>query len=177
MYKSNQSHRRRRRAAASFFHDGLCLIVPHCSVPSFSARAPLFSLPFLPLGSSGLVCYADANSEEQRLIAPSRQRTNTNEQEKASSFIRFGRHDTVRARFGGKSTFQNGILLPSNRMAAPSSPPCAPSSLYLSFPLFFVHVLKEDREAAAVSSRPKSSPESPSFLLLNGFLPLLLHCR
>ena len=49
-------------------------------------------------------------------------------------------------------------------MAAPSSPPCAPSSLYFSFPLFFVHVLKEDREAAAVSSRPKSSPESPSFL-------------
>lgn len=34
--------------------------------------------------------------------------------------------------------------------------------LLLLLPLF-VHVLKEDREAAAVSSRPKSSPEPPSF--------------
>ena len=89
LYKSNQSQRRfilprwivfdRASLLRSFF---------------FCARSTLFSF-FLPLGGSGLVCYADANSEEQRLIAPSRQRTNTNEQEKkASSFIRFGRHDT-----------------------------------------------------------------------------------
>ena len=155
------------------------MIVPHCSVPSFSARAPLFSLPFLPLGGSGLVCYADANSEEQRLIAPSRQRTNTNEQEKASSFIRFGRHHThtVRARLSGKSLRRlNSASIESNSstiIAALRS--LLP--LLLLLPLF-VHVLKEDREAAAVSSRPKSSPEPlPSFSSSTAFSLSSLLCR
>ena len=163
LYKSNQSQRRfilprwivfdRASLLRSFF---------------FCARSTLFS-------SLPLVCYADANSEEQRLIAPSRQRTNTNEQEKkASSFIRFGRHHThtVRARLSGKSLRRlnsasiesnSGTIIAALRSLLP---------LLLLLPLF-VHVLKEDREAAAVSSRPKSSPEPPSFLLLNCFLPLL----